>query len=108
MHGLRLLARLKRLRDTPFDPFGHGTERRLERALMSRYEATVDALLADLGPDTLALAVQIARLPESIRGYGVIRQRNAEAAGRQEAQWLEAMRARIAARSNAASPAEVV
>lgn len=108
MRVFRVLARLKRLRDTPFDPFGRSAERRLERALMARYETTVDTLLAGLGADTLALAVQVARLPESIRGYGPIRQRAAEAAGRQEEQLLASMRERIAGRASQGVPVELV
>ncbi len=107
IHLFRVLARLKRLRDTPFDPFGLSAERRLERALMTRYEATVDTLLAGLGADTLTLAVQIARLPESIRGYGPIRQRAAETARRHEEQLLETMRERIAARAGRGVPVEL-
>ncbi len=103
----RILARLRRLRDTPFDPFGASTERRLERTLMTRYEAIVETLLAGLGADTLALAVQVARLPESIRGYGPIRQRAAQAAARQEEQLLAAMRERIAARASHRVPVEL-
>lgn len=100
MHVFQGLARLKRLRDTPFDPFGRSAERRLERELMARYESTLNTVLAGLGADTLALAVQVARLPEGIRGYGPIRQRAAEAARRQEEQLLEALRERIAARAS--------
>ncbi len=74
---------------------------------MTRYEATVDTLLAGLGADTLTLAVQIARLPESIRGYGPIRQRAAETARRHEEQLLETMRERIAARAGRGVPVEL-
>jgi indolepyruvate ferredoxin oxidoreductase len=75
-----ILARLKGLRGTAFDIFGRTEERRMERALIGEYEQTVDALLQGLTRDNHALAVEIASLPESIRGYGHIKAKSAEAA----------------------------
>ena len=77
---LRLLARMKRLRGTAFDPFRHSAERVLDRALIREYEATVAAIVAGLRVDNLPTAIELAALPERIRGYGPVRQRNAEAA----------------------------
>jgi indolepyruvate ferredoxin oxidoreductase len=71
-----LLARLKGLRGTPFDPFGHTEERKMERALIGRYKDTIEELLAGLNAGNLALAVEIARLPEQIRGYGHVKERH--------------------------------
>ncbi|UCE31753.1 MAG: indolepyruvate ferredoxin oxidoreductase family protein, partial [Burkholderiales bacterium] len=88
---LRALARLKYLRDTPFDPFGRSAERRLERALIAEYESTVEALLAGLDTGTLETAVQIAALPETIRGFGPIRRRNAEAARKRALELMASM-----------------
>ena len=68
-----LLARLKWLRGTPFDIFGYSAERRAERQLIRDYEATVEALLAGLAADNHALAVEIAAIPEKIRGYGHVK-----------------------------------
>ncbi|HJW57831.1 MAG TPA: indolepyruvate ferredoxin oxidoreductase family protein [Burkholderiaceae bacterium] len=90
MHAFRLLAPLKILRGTPLDPFGYSAERRQERALIAQYEATVDTLLATLRPDNLEYATEIARLPESIRGYGPIKLRSMEAARQREAELLAA------------------
>lgn len=86
MQAFRLLAPLKVLRGTPLDLFGYSEERRQERALVTQYEATVDMLLAGLRHDNLEHAVEIARLPESIRGYGRIKLRSMAAARRQEAE----------------------
>ncbi|WPB56893.1 indolepyruvate ferredoxin oxidoreductase family protein [Xylophilus sp. GOD-11R] len=79
--AFRLLARLKFLRGTAFDPFGHTEERRTERALVDEYLTTVETLLDGLahGGD-MALALEIARLPESIKGYGHVKARNLAAA----------------------------
>ena len=85
MVAFRLLARLKGLRGTGLDPFGRTEERRAERALIAEYEGTVEALLAGLTRDNATLAVEIASLPESIRGYGHIKAKSiAEARVKQE------------------------
>jgi hypothetical protein len=64
---------LKFLRGTPFDVFGYTEERKTERALIGEYEQAVETLLTGLTRDNHALAVEIASLPESIRGYGHIK-----------------------------------
>jgi len=71
-----LLARLKGLRGTAFDPFGRTQERRTERALVAEYEQAMDTLLAGLSRDNVALALEITSLPEQIRGYGHIKARS--------------------------------
>jgi indolepyruvate ferredoxin oxidoreductase len=76
----KVLKSLKGLRGTPFDPFGHTLERQTERALIGEYKATVERLLANLTAANHSLAVQIAALPEEIRGFGHIKQRNLAAA----------------------------
>ncbi|TAK87908.1 MAG: indolepyruvate ferredoxin oxidoreductase family protein [Betaproteobacteria bacterium] len=76
----KVLKTLKGLRGTPLDPFGYTEERRTERALIREYEQSVERLLADLGPQNHALAVQIASIPEEMRGFGYIKMRNVDAA----------------------------
>jgi indolepyruvate ferredoxin oxidoreductase len=76
MHAFGLLAKLKGLRGTKFDIFGRTEERRTERALIAEYTATVERLLDDLTPANHALAVEIASIPESIRGYGHVKMRH--------------------------------
>jgi len=70
-----LLARLKKLRGTKFDVFGYSAERRMERALAEEYRATVLSLLDRLNQDNVALAVQIAALPEKVRGFGHVKEK---------------------------------
>jgi indolepyruvate ferredoxin oxidoreductase len=70
---LRLLARGRRLRGTRLDPFGHTRVRRVERALPGEYMTLIDAALTRLVPDTLALALEVAELPELVRGYEEIK-----------------------------------
>ncbi|MBS0509477.1 MAG: indolepyruvate ferredoxin oxidoreductase family protein [Proteobacteria bacterium] len=78
--AMGVLAGMKGLRGTALDPFGKTEERRTERALIQEYRACVDELLAGLAPERLALAVQIASIPEDIRGYGHVKQRHLQAA----------------------------
>jgi indolepyruvate ferredoxin oxidoreductase len=67
----KMLSSLKGLRGTPFDLFGYTAERRAERALIREYEETVERLLARLTAQNHAVAVQIASIPEEIRGFGL-------------------------------------
>ena len=78
--GFRLLAKLKGLRGTALDVFGRTEERRTERALIAEYRACVESLLPALRADNHALAVEIARVPELIRGYGHVKERHLAAA----------------------------
>ena len=75
-----VLAKLKGLRGTVFDPFGRTEERRTERALVDEYRQSIDEVLHALGTANLALAVEIARVPEMIRGYGHVKARHLDAA----------------------------
>ena len=70
----RLLRHGKRLRGTTLDLFGWQHERRLERALIAQYEADLGRALAALRPDTLDAAVQLAGLPQAIRGFGPVKE----------------------------------
>ena len=81
-----ILARGKRLRGTAFDPFGYSAERRAERGAAADFEATVDRLLAGLRPDNFALAVEIAALPMSVRGFGPVKYAAAVAAEKRAAE----------------------
>ncbi len=75
---LRLLARLKLLRGGALDVFARSEDRKLDRSLLADYERTLEAVLAGLRRDTHAVAVELAALPEAVRGYGHIRRRHAE------------------------------
>lgn len=70
---LAMLARLKGLRGTPFDPFGYSAERRTERDLIVWYEGLIERILHGLDaahqPDLVALA----KAPMEIRGYGPVK-----------------------------------
>jgi indolepyruvate ferredoxin oxidoreductase len=73
---LGTLARLRRLRGTPFDPLGWTAERRRERALVVEYEAEVRTLATRLAPANHAGAVELVALPQRMRGYGDVKARS--------------------------------
>jgi indolepyruvate ferredoxin oxidoreductase len=78
MTAFRWLAKARRLRGTAFDPFGRTEERRTERALIAEYEALVAELVGGLDAARHAQAVELARLPEQIRGFGHVKEANLE------------------------------
>jgi indolepyruvate ferredoxin oxidoreductase len=69
-----LLERAKGLRGTRFDPFGRTAERRMERRLIEEYFALAEDLARRLDRENLAAAIELAGLPQEIRGYGHIKQ----------------------------------
>jgi indolepyruvate ferredoxin oxidoreductase len=76
LKAMAILAKLKGLRGTALDPFGHSEERRMERRLVADYEALLDEMVERLSPETVATAVELASLPEQIRGYGPVKARH--------------------------------
>ncbi|MEM1162878.1 MAG: DUF6537 domain-containing protein, partial [Pseudomonadota bacterium] len=83
--ALKVLAKLKRLRGTPLDIFGYSAERRRERRAIRDYTALVEEMIAGLSVDKIGLAAEIARLPLKIRGFGHVKEANAEVAAQEEA-----------------------
>jgi indolepyruvate ferredoxin oxidoreductase len=73
--AFRLLAKMRRLRGTAFDIFGHSADRRLERDLIAGYEQDVAHILSVLSPLTLDAAIEILSLPDRIRGYGPVKEK---------------------------------
>jgi indolepyruvate ferredoxin oxidoreductase len=71
--AFRVLAKLRRLRGTRFDLFGYTEERRTERQLIVEYEAMLEEILVQLAPSNHATAVELARLPLDIRGFGHVK-----------------------------------
>ena len=79
--AFKLLAKLKGLRGGALDIFGYTEERKMERALIVEYREMIEGLLPKLTADTLPLAIELAQLPEQIRGFGHVKE-NAVAAFR--------------------------
>ena len=99
--AFRLLSRLKGLRGTALDIFGRTDERRQERALIGQYQVTIEEVLAALSADNHGAAVEIARIPEQIKGYGHIKNRNLEVARQQWQALMRLWRKPIAMRQSA-------
>jgi indolepyruvate ferredoxin oxidoreductase len=74
----RALRASRRLRGTPFDPFGRAEVRKVERQLIEDYLTLVDRLLDGLTPDNLMLAVEVAELPDVVRGYEDVKLRSVD------------------------------
>jgi indolepyruvate ferredoxin oxidoreductase len=92
MPVFRLLARCRGLRGSWLDPFARLPERRMERDLIRQYETTVEELLSRLSAENSALAVEIASIPEEIRGFGHVKERHLTAAKAKEAELLGRLR----------------
>jgi indolepyruvate ferredoxin oxidoreductase len=78
MTAFKLLKRFRWLRGTGFDIFGMTAERKMERRLRDEYMVRLEKLSSGLTPDNHALAVEIANLPDEIRGYGHVKDRSVE------------------------------
>ena len=87
-----LLAHGKRLRGTAFDPFGRSADRRLERQLLTDYERLLREIISSLSPGNCGLALQLARMPENIRGFGHVKRASAELARDDVAKLLQRYR----------------
>ncbi len=72
--AFKLLAWARRFRGGFFDVFSRTAERRMERQLIVDYIATVEELIAGLNHENHALAVELASIPEHIRGYGHVKE----------------------------------
>ena len=88
LSAMKLLAKGKVLRGTRFDPFGHSAERSMERDLITRFECRCDELVSNLTGDKLPIAIQIAALPLSMRGYGHVKIANVALARVRETELL--------------------
>ncbi len=78
LRAFGLLAKLRGLRGGRLDIFGYTAERRQERRDIADYEALLDSVLAELGDDNYAAALELARLPQQLRGFGHVKDRNRE------------------------------
>ena len=83
-----LLASCRFLRGSLFDVFGYTEERRTERALIGQYRDCIASLLPALSAENLELAIKIAAIADSIRGYGHVKERHLQSA---RGQWMDVM-----------------
>jgi indolepyruvate ferredoxin oxidoreductase len=101
MTAFKLLARLKGLRGGAFDIFGKTEERKTERALIGEYRASIEEVLKSLSAANHATAVEIARIPEQIKGFGHVKERHLKAARQNWSALMAAYRAPQGARQAA-------
>jgi indolepyruvate ferredoxin oxidoreductase len=90
---MRMLAKFKRLRGTPLDPFGYTAERKMERALIKQYEGDMAEVLPKLDSQTREAIVALAELPLQIRGFGPVKQANEVNAAKRREELLAMIRA---------------
>ena len=90
--ALVLLRRLKGLRGTAFDLFGRTEARRLERELIGWYCGLIEEVLPTLTEERYGLAVEIAELPDGIRGYEQVKEASAMQAKQRAVRLLAELR----------------
>jgi len=90
--AFKLLTKMRGLRGGAFDVFGKTAERKMERKLIADYFKTADELVAGLNGENHALAIDIASVPEHIRGYGHVKERHLENAMKRQDDLLSAWR----------------
>ncbi|MDO8455794.1 MAG: indolepyruvate ferredoxin oxidoreductase family protein [Burkholderiaceae bacterium] len=78
--SFRLLAKLKGLRGTAFDPFGRSQERQMERELIADYTRSMETVMQRLNAENMSTALEIARIPEQIKGFGHVKDKSLVAA----------------------------
>ena len=91
MAGFRLLAKMKRLRGTRLDVFGRTAERRMERQLITDYHTLLETLLASPSLARSELALELACLPDMIRGFGHVKEANVARARQRQAELLASL-----------------
>ena len=99
-YPLLALKHLKVLRGTPFDLFGYAAHRRKERELITWYRSLIETVLERVTPDNLDVALEIAAIPDQIRGYEKIKEGNIEKAKKEATSKIELLqRSRVTAAS---------
>ena len=92
LSAFRLLAKLRGLRGTAFDIFGHTAERRMERQLIADYQAVLNEIAAGLKAQNHTVAAELAALPLDIRGFGHVKEANLRRAKVKQADLLARFR----------------
>ena len=90
----KILSKFKFLRGTIFDPFGKTQERRKERLLINQYLNDINSILDKMNSKNVTLAIQIASIPEMIRGYGHVKEENISKASEKREDLLKLWRSK--------------
>ena len=78
--AFRLLAKMKGLRGGRFDIFGKTQERIHERQMIKDYIQQLDEIVSRLNAFNHSAAVDLASVPDEIRGYGHVKEKSIAAA----------------------------
>jgi indolepyruvate ferredoxin oxidoreductase len=97
MTAFQVLAKFRFLRGTALDPFGYTAERKQERTDIEDYRQLLDAVMADLDGDNYSTALELARLPAKLRGFGHVKERNRAQLATRRAELLQRLRGADAA-----------
>ena len=92
LKAMRVLAKFRHLRGAKLDPFARSHDRKLDRELIAGYEKLVEEILAGLELANHETAVELASIPEQIRGFGHVRARYLAHARKREAALLDKFR----------------
>jgi indolepyruvate ferredoxin oxidoreductase len=92
--AFRLLAGFKGMRGKWYDPFGRTAERRAERALIAQYEKDIAEIITRLPNGNYGLLVELARVPDLVRGFGPVKEANLEKAADKRRVVLEQLNTR--------------
>lgn len=95
MAGFKVLAKFKFLRGTAFDVFAYSADRKLEKELLDEYNALITEITEKLSPKNYEVAIELALMPEHIRGYGHIKARHVEALSERKLTLLKQLRGEI-------------
>lgn len=74
LKAMAILAKGRVLRGTSLDPFGYTAERRAERAYRNEYLSDIADGLSRLSPENIDKMIYLAQLPESVRGFGPVKE----------------------------------
>jgi indolepyruvate ferredoxin oxidoreductase len=80
LRSFKVLSKLRFLRGTFLDVFGYTEERRTERALIGEYLLAMEEVSLSFSSERQALALEIARIPDKIKGYGHVKERHLKVA----------------------------
>ena len=103
LKAMRLLARFRHLRGSRLDPFARSHDRKLDRELIAEYERVIEEIIAKLDANNHETAIELASLPEQIRGFGHVRERHVTHARQRQVELLEDFRSGQPARAGKGS-----
>jgi indolepyruvate ferredoxin oxidoreductase len=82
LSALKLASKFKVLRHTPLNPFSYSAERKEDKELLQQYKTVLNQIISGLTEENKDVALEMARVPEFVRGYGHVRTESVEAAQR--------------------------